>query len=202
MCFLGYRLAAPSTTFGKIFLVFFGVIGCAAAILFFNLFLQCVPNFVAQWLMVKVQIVEKKAKSWYFSSHHTTRWHSEWAGGLEAFCLPCSTYFGDSLVFSGRYCIRTLLRCRRLELSGVSVLLLRDLQHYGLWGHGERPARALWSKLFLPNCQYLNYLFWRLLYLLFLEHHCYYNQSNVKLDLGQSAMFELPQTLFNHCQLF
>lgn len=45
--FIGYGLAAPTTTEGKIFLIFFGLIGCAAAILLFNLFLECVITLIA-----------------------------------------------------------------------------------------------------------------------------------------------------------
>ncbi|XP_060744921.1 potassium channel subfamily K member 13 [Tachysurus vachellii] len=47
---IGYGLAAPSTTHGKIFLIIFGLIGCAAAILLFNLFLERVITLVAHVL--------------------------------------------------------------------------------------------------------------------------------------------------------
>ncbi|TSN57777.1 Potassium channel subfamily K member 13 [Bagarius yarrelli] len=47
---IGYGHSAPSTTSGKIFLIFFGPIGCAAAILLFNLFLERVLTLVAHVL--------------------------------------------------------------------------------------------------------------------------------------------------------
>lgn len=38
--FTGFGVSAPSTVAGKIMLVFYGLLGCSAAILFFNLFLE------------------------------------------------------------------------------------------------------------------------------------------------------------------
>lgn len=38
--FTGFGVSAPSTVAGKIMLVFYGLFGCSAAILFFNLFLE------------------------------------------------------------------------------------------------------------------------------------------------------------------
>ncbi|XP_067102890.1 potassium channel subfamily K member 13 [Osmerus mordax] len=37
---IGFGMTAPSTTVGKVILVFYGLVGCSAAILFFNLFLE------------------------------------------------------------------------------------------------------------------------------------------------------------------
>ncbi|KAI5099080.1 potassium channel subfamily K member 13-like, partial [Silurus meridionalis] len=42
----GYGLAAPTTTNGRIFLIFFGLIGCSAAILLFNLFIERVITLI------------------------------------------------------------------------------------------------------------------------------------------------------------
>ncbi|KAI5625578.1 potassium channel subfamily K member 13-like, partial [Silurus asotus] len=44
--FPGYGLAAPTTTNGKIFLIFFALIGCSAAILLFNLFIERILTFI------------------------------------------------------------------------------------------------------------------------------------------------------------
>ncbi|XP_046718369.1 potassium channel subfamily K member 13 [Silurus meridionalis] len=43
---IGYGLAAPTTTNGRIFLIFFGLIGCSAAILLFNLFIERVITLI------------------------------------------------------------------------------------------------------------------------------------------------------------
>lgn len=66
-------MAAPSTTFGKIFLILYGLIGCAAAILLFNLFLERVVTLIAYVLS---RCHERKL--WHSrqrdgSSHHTTQ---------------------------------------------------------------------------------------------------------------------------------
>lgn len=44
---IGYGASAPTTIAGKIFLIFFGLIGCSAAILLFNLFLERVITLIA-----------------------------------------------------------------------------------------------------------------------------------------------------------
>lgn len=40
-------MTTPRTTPGKIFLMFYGLIGCAGAFLFFNLFLERIITFLA-----------------------------------------------------------------------------------------------------------------------------------------------------------
>uniref|UniRef100_A0AAV2J3T1 Potassium channel domain-containing protein n=1 Tax=Knipowitschia caucasica TaxID=637954 RepID=A0AAV2J3T1_KNICA len=44
---IGFGVSAPSTITGKILLVFYGLLGCSASILFFNLFLERVITFVS-----------------------------------------------------------------------------------------------------------------------------------------------------------
>lgn len=44
---LGFGMTTPATIAGKIFLIFYGLIGCAATILFFNLFLERIITMLA-----------------------------------------------------------------------------------------------------------------------------------------------------------
>ncbi|XP_072513021.1 potassium channel subfamily K member 13b [Salminus brasiliensis] len=44
---IGFGMTTPATTAGKLFLIFYGLIGCAATILFFNLFLERVITVIA-----------------------------------------------------------------------------------------------------------------------------------------------------------
>ncbi|XP_034024614.1 potassium channel subfamily K member 13 [Thalassophryne amazonica] len=44
---IGFGVTAPSTTAGKVLLVFYGLLGCSTAILFFNLFLERVITFLS-----------------------------------------------------------------------------------------------------------------------------------------------------------
>ncbi|KAK1796244.1 hypothetical protein P4O66_009319 [Electrophorus voltai] len=44
---IGFGMTTPATTGGKMFLIFYGLIGCAATILFFNLFLERVITVIA-----------------------------------------------------------------------------------------------------------------------------------------------------------
>ncbi|TWW74903.1 potassium channel subfamily K member 13 [Takifugu flavidus] len=44
---IGFGMATPATIAGKIFLIFYGLIGCAATILFFNLFLERIITMLA-----------------------------------------------------------------------------------------------------------------------------------------------------------
>ncbi|KAJ8009285.1 hypothetical protein DPEC_G00087310 [Dallia pectoralis] len=44
---IGFGMTTPATNGGKIFLIFYGLIGCAATILFFNLFLERVITVIA-----------------------------------------------------------------------------------------------------------------------------------------------------------
>ncbi|XP_020362637.1 potassium channel subfamily K member 13-like [Oncorhynchus kisutch] len=44
---IGFGMTTPATIGGKIFLIFYGLIGCAATILFFNLFLERVITVIA-----------------------------------------------------------------------------------------------------------------------------------------------------------
>ncbi|XP_017580158.1 potassium channel subfamily K member 13b [Pygocentrus nattereri] len=44
---IGFGMTTPATTAGKMFLIFYGLIGCAATILFFNLFLERVITVIA-----------------------------------------------------------------------------------------------------------------------------------------------------------
>uniref|UniRef100_A0A3B4A973 Potassium channel domain-containing protein n=1 Tax=Periophthalmus magnuspinnatus TaxID=409849 RepID=A0A3B4A973_9GOBI len=50
-CKIGFGVSAPSTVTGKILLVFYGLLGCSATILFFNLFLERVITFLSVSLM-------------------------------------------------------------------------------------------------------------------------------------------------------
>ncbi|XP_068173619.1 potassium channel subfamily K member 13 [Antennarius striatus] len=44
---IGFGVTAPSTVTGKVLLVFYGLLGCSAAMLFFNLFLERVLTFLS-----------------------------------------------------------------------------------------------------------------------------------------------------------
>ncbi|XP_057676262.1 potassium channel subfamily K member 13 [Corythoichthys intestinalis] len=44
---IGFGMTTPATVSGKIFLIFYGLIGCAATILFFNLFLERIITMLA-----------------------------------------------------------------------------------------------------------------------------------------------------------
>uniref|UniRef100_A0A673B1S9 Si:ch211-261a10.5 n=1 Tax=Sphaeramia orbicularis TaxID=375764 RepID=A0A673B1S9_9TELE len=44
---IGFGVSAPSTITGKVLLVFYGLLGCSASILFFNLFLERVITFLS-----------------------------------------------------------------------------------------------------------------------------------------------------------
>ncbi|XP_028275872.1 potassium channel subfamily K member 13 [Parambassis ranga] len=44
---IGFGVSAPSTTTGKVLLVFYGLLGCSATILFFNLFLERVITLLS-----------------------------------------------------------------------------------------------------------------------------------------------------------
>ncbi|XP_061576521.1 potassium channel subfamily K member 13 [Cololabis saira] len=48
---IGFGVAAPSTTAGKFLIVFYGLLGCSASILFFNLFLERVITFLSFWML-------------------------------------------------------------------------------------------------------------------------------------------------------
>ncbi|KAM9468581.1 potassium channel subfamily K member 13 [Clarias gariepinus] len=70
---IGYGLAAPTTTFGRIFLIFFGLIGCAAAILFFNLFLERIITLIAYTLSKCHEQKFRNSKQSVATSHLTTQ---------------------------------------------------------------------------------------------------------------------------------
>lgn len=46
-CLPGFGMTTPNTIMGKIFLIFYGLVGCAATILFFNLFLERLITIIA-----------------------------------------------------------------------------------------------------------------------------------------------------------
>ncbi|KAM6933272.1 potassium channel subfamily K member 13 [Xenentodon cancila] len=48
---IGFGVAAPSTAAGRFLLVFYGLLGCSATILFFNLFLERVITFLSLWML-------------------------------------------------------------------------------------------------------------------------------------------------------
>lgn len=47
VCIPGFGMTTPATIGGKVFLMFYGLLGCAATILFFNLFLERVITIIA-----------------------------------------------------------------------------------------------------------------------------------------------------------
>lgn len=49
--FTGFGVSAPSTVAGKVLLVFYGLLGCSATILFFNLFLERVITLVTHLIL-------------------------------------------------------------------------------------------------------------------------------------------------------
>ncbi|XP_072313044.1 potassium channel subfamily K member 13 [Eucyclogobius newberryi] len=48
---IGFGVSAPSTVAGKVLLVFYGLLGCSATILFFNLFLERVITFFSMAIL-------------------------------------------------------------------------------------------------------------------------------------------------------
>ncbi|KAK3561170.1 hypothetical protein QTP86_028375, partial [Hemibagrus guttatus] len=70
---IGYGMAAPSTIFGKIFLILFGLIGCAAAILLFNLFLEHIVTLIAYVLSRCHERKLWSSRQRDGSTHHTAQ---------------------------------------------------------------------------------------------------------------------------------
>ncbi|CAH1791768.1 unnamed protein product [Owenia fusiformis] len=58
---IGFGMTTPRTQAGKIVLIFYGLLGCAGAILFFNLFLERIITFLA-YILRAIHIQELKRK--------------------------------------------------------------------------------------------------------------------------------------------
>lgn len=57
----GFGMTTPRTTPGKVLLIFYGIIGCSGAILFFNLFLERIITFLA-YILRAIHDMELKRK--------------------------------------------------------------------------------------------------------------------------------------------
>ncbi|XP_063080160.1 potassium channel subfamily K member 13a [Engraulis encrasicolus] len=72
---IGFGMTTPATVGGKVFLIFYGLVGCAATILFFNLFLERIITVLA-YVLKSCHELQRRRKG--VAPHHgsnTTRAH-------------------------------------------------------------------------------------------------------------------------------
>ncbi|XP_030644278.1 potassium channel subfamily K member 13a [Chanos chanos] len=77
---IGFGMTTPATVGGKIFLIFYGLIGCAATILFFNLFLERIITVLA-YVLKSCHEIQRRRKG---VLPHDSRRDSSNTGGNEA----------------------------------------------------------------------------------------------------------------------
>ncbi|KAF7645304.1 hypothetical protein LDENG_00206890 [Lucifuga dentata] len=100
---IGFGVTAPSTTTGKVFLVFYGLLSCSATLLFFNLFLERVITLLG--LLIFLCHRQKKQHSLQKDRGNKERGNVEWKPSmyqvtLILFCAVLLVACGAATLYS------------------------------------------------------------------------------------------------------
>lgn len=115
---------------------------------------------------------------------------------MEAIRLLRDADLRDSICCDCLQCLHSVQLHGELELRGLSVLLLRGLQHHWLRGPGEQPEAAVRISGGLPVWKLPFHLNGGLLHLLTFQRHFYRHQADSQLDPGKAGLLREASALF------